>query len=305
MSDDPRLGPVTRRLAATQRVLCVEDEADVAGFLRAYFRASGYDLVHLDPDDTEDVMDALEEHRPDLVLLDMRLRGFFGSDAYRRMRSVDRWAFVPVVMVSADVEADPHFEPPRGIDAFVPKPFNTDSLAALVKDRIARAKELAAVGTDQSLQMFTQDYLEARLADEIALAGSGGAFAFALVQLQATDDVVAEVGDDGLDHLLGSLVARARELLPLEAVFGFTNRHELAVLLPRLTPRDAYPILRKTLDDLVGDFRFAGGAVVPVGLAGGLAAYPANAADPDGLFMAADSALAAAEEERSVLQIAL
>ena len=70
------LGPVARRLAASQRVLMVEDEPDIALFLRAYFRAAGYDLVHVDPDTVDEALGALEEHEPDLVLLDLRLRGF-------------------------------------------------------------------------------------------------------------------------------------------------------------------------------------------------------------------------------------
>lgn len=305
MSDEPKLGPVARRLAATQRVLCVEDEEDIAAFLRAYFRASGYDLVHVDPSDPEEVLAALEEHEPDLVLLDVRLRGFSGSEAYRRMRSEDRWAFVPVIMVSAHASSDPDFEPPKGLDAFVAKPFNTNSLAELVRDRLERAKELAAVGTDDALQLLTQDYLEARLADEIALAGGAGTFAFGLVDLCSTEEVVAEVGSDGHDFLVRSLVDRARDLLPREAVFGLTRSNELAVLLPGLSPRDAYSALRKVLAGLSGTFQFAGGAVVPVVLRGGLAAYPANAVDPDELFMAADSALTEATDDDAVLVLAL
>ncbi len=304
MSDEPRLGPVARRLAATQRVLCVEDEGDIAAFLRAYFRAAGYDVVHLDPSNADEVLDALVTLQPDVVLLDVRLRGFSGTEVYRRMRSDDQWAFVPVIMVSAGAQYDPEFEEPQGLDAFVPKPFNTNSLAALVKGRIDRAKQLAAVGTDDALQLLTQDYLEARLADEIAVEGSEGAFCFSLVELGSTDEILAEVGADGLEFLTRSLIERARGLLPSEAVFGLTNRRELAVLLPSSAPRDGYTVLRRALSELVGEFEFAGGAVVPVMLRGGMAAYPANASDPDGLFMAADSALADAGEDGSLLVLA-
>ena len=146
MVDEPsasKLGPVARRLAATQRVLCVEDEPDIAAFLRAYFRAAGYDLVHLDPTDPDEVLRALDEHEPDCVLLDVRLRGFSGSEAYRRMRSDERWAFTPVIMVSAHAMADPSFRRPTGLDAFVPKPFNTNELAELVRERIDAACRLA------------------------------------------------------------------------------------------------------------------------------------------------------------------
>lgn len=313
MADDPstsppdtaKLGPVARRLAATQRVLCVEDEPDIAAFLRAYFRAAGYDLVHLDPTHPEEVLAALDEHAPDCVLLDVRLRGFSGVEAYRRMRSDERWAFTPVIMVSAHAMADPSFRRPTGLDAFVAKPFNTNVLAELVRERIAAAAALAARGREQRRELLSHDYLTARLADEIAVAGPSGHVSLAITRLRSHSAVVAEVGADGLDHVIRTLVERARELLPDGTVLGATRRDEVAAVLPDTTPRDAYTVIRSVLADLSGDFRFAGGAVVPVDIVAGVASYPDNASDPDGLFMAADTALVEAMDEDAPVRRAL
>jgi len=310
MADHPTtpgapLGPVARRLAATQRVLCVEDEPDIAAFLRAYFRAAGYDLVHIDPTDPDEVLAALDELEPDCVLLDVRLRGFSGVEAYRRMRSDERWAFTPVIMVSAHASADPSFRKPTGLDAFVAKPFNTNHLAELVRERIDAGADLAARGRDERRELLTQEYLTARLADEIALAGRDGEVSLAIVRLRSLPDVVAEVGPEGLDHLVRSLVDRARTQLPAGAVLGATSHDEVAFVLPGTGPRDAYSLVRGALDQVRGDFHFAGGAVVPVEVAAGLAGYPANASDPDGLFMAADAALASAIDQGTAVQLAL
>jgi len=304
-SSDPRLGPVARRLAATQRVLCVEDEADIALFLRAYFRASGYDLVHLDPTEPEEVLAALEEHAPDCVLLDVRLRGFSGVEAYRRMRSDERWAFTPVIMVSAHATADPSFRKPTGLDAFVAKPFNTNHLADLVRERIDAAAELAERGRDRRRELLTQEYLSARLADEIALAGPDGHVSLAITRLRSHAEVAAEVGPDGLDHLVRSLVDRVRPALPPGASLGATRRDEVAAVLPGLGPREAYGLVRDAVAGLAGEFRFPGGAVVPVEISAGLASFPGNAGDPDGLFMAADAALADAVDQGTLVQLAL
>ena len=308
MVDDPspsKLGPVARRLAATQRVLCVEDEPDIAAFLRAYFRAAGYDLVHIDPTDPDEVLAALDEHAPDCVLLDVRLRGFSGVEAYRRMRSDERWAFTPVIMVSAHASSDPSFRKPTGLDAFVAKPFNTNALADLVRERIEAGAALAERGRDARRELLSQDYLTARLADEIAVAGDDGHVSLAIARLRSLPDVLVEVGADGLDHLVRSLVDRARAMLPDDAVMGATSRDEVALLLPGAGPRDAYAVVRRVLADLRGEFHFAGGAVVPVDVVAGLAAYPDNAADPDGLFMAADAALTEAGDHDAIVQLAL
>lgn len=303
MEDDSKLGPVARRLAATQRVLCIEDEADIAAFLRAYFRAAGYDLIHVDPAGVDAAVDAVAEHEPDVVLLDLRLRGYSGRDVYRRLRADESYAFMPVVMVSA--ETMPTLRSPRGLDAFVAKPFNTNTLADIVRDRLSAARELAATGRHERLPILTQRYLEARLADEIGIAGTSGQFTFGLIRLLQADDIVVEVGEEGFDHLVDKLVSRIRQALPDEVVTGLSDAGEAAVILPAHDIATTERLVSGVIDAVSGSFEFPGGASVTVQLAGGLAEYPQHAGSPDELFMAADAALADALERGSVLARAL
>src|SRR4051794_26817662 len=102
VTDEPRPGSLTSRLHASTTVLVVEDEHDIAGFLGAYFRASGLALVHCDPDRPEDVVAAVQTHQPDCMLLDLRLRGFSGLDVYRAVRDDASLPHFPVIMVTAD-----------------------------------------------------------------------------------------------------------------------------------------------------------------------------------------------------------
>ena len=60
MTDEPRPGSLSGRLHASTTVLVVEDEQDIAGFLGAYFRASGLALVHVDPATPADAVTARE-----------------------------------------------------------------------------------------------------------------------------------------------------------------------------------------------------------------------------------------------------
>jgi len=112
-------------------VLVIEDEIDIAVFLRAYFRASGTDVVHVDPTSPEEVADAVETHQPTCVLLDLNLRGFHGLDAYRAIRK--REATTPVIVVTADPNPATHKTALReGVAAVVQKPFSARELYALV-----------------------------------------------------------------------------------------------------------------------------------------------------------------------------
>jgi CheY-like chemotaxis protein len=305
MPDDHRLGSVARRLAATQRVLVIEDEHDIADFLRAYFRASGYDLVHIDPDTPLAVLEALDANEPDCVLLDLNLRGFSGAEAYRLLRTEPRYAFTPVIVVSARPDIQELVSSRSELDAFVTKPFNVNTLAGLVVDRIAAAGRLrASAVADDGTELLGHDYVEARLVDEIGATRPGQPVAFALVRLLTLADIVAEVGDDGLAYVTRELVRKARGLLPEDAALGLTRSDELAVLLPATTAADAAKLLTFAIDSL-GALHLPGGAEVVLQFAVGVAAYPEHASDADGLYMAADVALAGAVDSNEPLTIAI
>lgn len=305
MAEEHRPGSVARRLAATERVLVVEDEHDIADFLRAYFRASGYDLVHIDPETPLEVLEALDEHKPDCVLLDLNLRGFNGAEAYRLLRTDDRYALLPVIVVSARPDARQLLEATGGVDAFVTKPFNVNTLAGLVADRIASAARLAEeAGLDPVTGLLGHEYVEARLVDELVVASAENPAAFALGRLLTLEDITNAVGAEGLEYVSREIVRRMRDLLPDTAAFGLTRGGELAMLLPGAEAREAVPVLSKAVEGL-RDVELPGGYSAATRFAVGVAGYPEHAADADGLYMAADAALANAVESQRPVTVAL
>lgn len=305
MPEDHRTGSVARRLAATERVLVVEDEHDIADFLRAYFRASGYDLVHIDPDTPLDVLDSLDSLKPDCVLLDLNLRGFSGVEAYRLLRTDERYALLPVIVVSARPDARELLEATGGVDAFVTKPFNVNTLAGLVADRIASAARLAAeAGLDPATGLLGHDYVEARLVDELTVVAPEGPSAFALARLLTLAEIEEAVGDEGAEYVSREIVRRMRDLLPEDASFGLTRSGELALLLPGSEARQAVGVLNKAVE-AIREIELPGGYTAAVTFAVGVAGHPEHAADSDGLYMAADSALADAVETRRSVVVAL
>ena len=130
-------GSLSSRLEPTETVLVVEDEYDIATFLRAYFRASGTDVVHVDPTSPDEVAAAVATHKPTCVLLDLNLRGFSGLDAYRRMRAAG--SETPVIVVTADSNPAKRLVAlDEGVAAVVHKPFSARELYALVASHTHR-----------------------------------------------------------------------------------------------------------------------------------------------------------------------
>jgi DNA-binding response OmpR family regulator len=304
--DQGRPGSLSHRLSASTRILAVEDEDDIAEFLRAYFRASGYDLIHLDPSSPAEVVDAVDEHRPDLILLDYGLRGFSGDDAYRLIRAQERFAFVPVIVVTGDATARAKTEDKAtGLDGFVAKPFNVNTLAGLVAARIDAARTMSEGGRDEALGLMTQAYLTARLSDEINAASSERSVSFALVQLRTLGAIQRAAGADGVTFVVRELIAVARGRLPEGTVLGRTDANELAVLLSGSSAAELEPVLSATLAASPAAISLPGGASVDIELAAGLASFPEHAGSVDELYMAADAALAVAIDNHKALAVAI
>jgi CheY-like chemotaxis protein len=307
-SDPARPGSLTARFAATRRVLVIEDDPDIAEFLRAYFRASGYDFVHADPVDAADGLAAIERHQPDCVLLDIGLRGFSGLEIYRRARGVTALALTPIVVVTADATVRTRTDATAaGIDGFVSKPFNVNTLAEVVAQRIEAATHLGESGVvEEGSEVLTTAVLDARLADEIDLAQASGApLTFGIISLPTLRGLPGRAGEEARSWLLRALVGEARPLLPPEVALARTSTDELAVVAPACTPAEAAEWLERILEHLRGRRTLPGGEEVVLEPTAGLAGYPEHALDPDGLYMCADSALADARDGRRLVAVAL
>jgi CheY-like chemotaxis protein len=304
MAVDHRLGSVARRLAATQRVLVVEDEHDIADFLRAYFRASGFDLIHIDPDSPAAVIEAIDEHQPDCVLLDLGLRGFSGAEAYRQTRREDRFDHVPMIIVTARSDAKALLPSLAPVDEIVTKPFNVNKLAALVVERMAVAGLDGPDAGADAAGLTDRDHVESCLVEQLTVTAPQEAASFALLRLRGQDEVVMAVGRDGATYAVRELVRRLRGLVPDEATLGLTHHDELAVLLPGMSSQDATKLLTFAIDS-IREVVLPGGARVPLSLSAGVAAYPQHASDADGVYMAADVALADAVERSAPVAVAL
>ena len=306
MADRGRPGSLSNRLAATTRILVVEDEADIAEFLRAYFRASGYDLIHLDSDSAKEVLAAVERDEPDLILLDVGLRGFSGLDVYRMLRREERFAFLPVIVVTGDASARTKtIATATGLDGFVAKPFNVNSLADLVAERIDAARALLESGRDDTFGVMTQAYLSARLADEINSMSTGHAVSFALIQLRTLATIERAAGADGIAYVVRRLIDLVREHLPADTIVGRTDSDELALLVSGPRVAEVEPWLAAALAAAPVSIDLPGGAAVGVALAAGLAAFPEHATSVDELYMAADAALADAVDGDTALRVAM
>lgn len=123
------------------RVLVIEDERDIADFIKRGLILKGYEVdVAFDG---EQGLAIARERMPDLVVLDLMLPGIDGIEACRRLRAVGD---VPIIMLTArDSVADKVEGLEAGADDYVTKPFAFDELMARVRAALRRSAPAGAV----------------------------------------------------------------------------------------------------------------------------------------------------------------
>jgi adenylate cyclase len=118
-------------------VLAVDDEPANLRLLDAVLSPRGYQLVAATSG--EQALDLLVDLDVDLVLLDLMMPGLNGHEVCRRIRSNDRLAFLPVVMITAIGPQERLTALEAGADDFITKPFDRAELLARVAS-LARLK---------------------------------------------------------------------------------------------------------------------------------------------------------------------
>jgi two-component system chemotaxis response regulator CheY len=85
------------------RILLLEDDAAFRELVAAAMRRGGYE-VHT-ANDGQAGWDMLDAAQPDLILLDLAMPRLDGLSFLRRLRALEQWSAVPVLVVSANSSA--------------------------------------------------------------------------------------------------------------------------------------------------------------------------------------------------------
>ncbi len=125
------------------KILCVDDEADIVALLDAILRMAGYETLLAS---TAGEALALLRERPDLVILDINLPDFDGIECCRRLRRRD--PHVAVLFITAATAARRAEAREAGGNGFIQKPFELDSLLAVVERLLNGGQEWRS-GADQ------------------------------------------------------------------------------------------------------------------------------------------------------------
>ena len=117
------------------KILIVDDSALSRRTLRRILESAGYEVV-----EAADGMAALEVYfldKPDLVLLDLVMKGMYGLDVLVKLREMDQEA--RVVVASADIQSSTRkLVDEAGALGFINKPFVSEQVVAAVEAALTK-----------------------------------------------------------------------------------------------------------------------------------------------------------------------
>lgn len=124
-------------------VLLVEDEPAQREILTYNLEAEGFEVVAAA--DGEAALSAVQDHLPDLILLDWMLPHVSGIEVCRRLRARPETKGIPIIMLSArSEEVDKVRGLETGADDYVIKPYSVMELMARLKAQLRRVRPASA-----------------------------------------------------------------------------------------------------------------------------------------------------------------
>ena len=131
-------------------ILLVDDEPNIIELAQLYLEREGFQVISAA--DGEEALDAVEGHRPALMVLDLMLPEMDGLEVCRILRGKEDP--VAILMLTArDEDLDKILGLELGADDYLTKPFNPRELVARVKAVLRRGSSPAQGQEEEILQI--------------------------------------------------------------------------------------------------------------------------------------------------------
>lgn len=119
-------------------ILVAEDERDIRELINFTLSFAGH-KVTLAANGAEAV-DMVQEAKPDLIMMDVRMPKMTGYEACRQIKTMDAYKHIPIVFLSAKGQDE---EIQSGLDvgatAYILKPFSPEELSRRVNEILQQA----------------------------------------------------------------------------------------------------------------------------------------------------------------------
>jgi diguanylate cyclase (GGDEF)-like protein len=284
---------VVARRPERARVLVLDDDPEAVRVLSVALTSAHVEVVGIG--DPYRLVEALAEHRPDLLLLDVEMPGPSGFDLCRIVRSMPEWQELPILFITARTGVEFRVAAFKsGADDYLAKPVMREELWARVHSRLERARLARERAERDALTglMLRRPFLEslrARLADARRLSRPLALGFLDVDHFKKVNDTHGHLAGDRVLMQVGRLLATRFRREDLRCRWG---GEEFVVALLGATAERAREILARTAAELAQvDFEGDKGQHFRVTFSAGLAVTSQDGTDLETLLRLADERL--------------
>lgn len=273
------------------RVLVVEDSPTAVALIRRALSQHGIDSLPIG--NPQRLLTAVEQYRPDLVLMDMYMPHCTGVEATRVLRQLTDYQSLPVVYLSSETDMGMQVEALRlGGDQFLTKPFNPVLLAAVVKTKIERFREMQRHSHHDSLTgLLNHSAAKSRLNQLVqSLQKAPEPLCVAMLDIDHFKSINDTFGHPVGDQVIRSLAWLLKGRLRASDIIGRYGGEEFIVVLRNANPAEAEAVLDCIRADFATLPHAHAGGTLRATFSAGLASFPDRKSGNE-LTQAADEAL--------------
>jgi putative two-component system response regulator len=145
-------------------ILAVDDTSESLALLAKMLPPAGYQ-VRL-ADSGELALAAVAASPPDLILLDVRMKGMNGLEVCRRLKAREETRHIPIILISAFADVKEWVEGLQlGAADYVTKPFQTEELMTRVKTHLSLSRANVSIERQATTLRLTNEQLHSEIVE--------------------------------------------------------------------------------------------------------------------------------------------
>lgn len=279
------------------RVLIVEDDAALASHYALILQQA--DIMTSIVTDPLQVMPALVDFSPDLILMDLYLPECYGTELAAVLRQHGAYVGIPIVFLSAETDIKQQLATIQmGGDMFLSKPIQPEHLIASILPRLQRSSVVRSLMERDGLTgLLNHTKVKEQLGIEIQRASrQDGSLVFAMIDIDHFKLVNDTYGHLAGDRVLKNLSRLLQQRLRRADMIGRYGGEEFAIILPDTDAEAAFQVLNEIRQGFAQMTQQTDHHQFAVTFSGGIASFP-EYLDANCLSQAADRALYEAKRQ--------